>query len=84
MKKINYTIPEENGTMAAEPAAVAIVPASSRIATDRLSIPVGMPQSVDEALRDLEEGEKEFERNETFSHREVMQMVWDKIGSYAD
>lgn len=49
----------------------------------RFKIPAGLPQSVDEALADIEEGEQEFERKETFSHREVMQMIWDKIGSYA-
>jgi len=31
------------------------------------SIPVGMPQSTDEALADIEEGEREFERGETIS-----------------
>ena len=32
---------------------------------------------------DIDEGEKEVERGETFTHREVMQMIWDKIACYA-
>ena len=35
------------------------------------------------ALSDIEEGEREFERGDTFTHQEVMKMVWDKITSYA-
>lgn len=29
-----------------------------------------------------EEGEKEFERGEVISHREMMQMIWNKIDQY--
>ena len=36
------------------------------------------------AIADIEEGEKEFEQGKTFTHRQVMKMVWDKIGSYAN
>lgn len=46
-------------------------------------IPTGVPQSFSAAIDDIEEGEKEFNRGDTFTHQEVMQMVWDKIQSYA-
>ena len=64
-------IDKEEGTYASEPA----------VAND---IPTGMPQTVEEALADLEEGEREFLRGETFSHREVMKMIWDKIATEKD
>ncbi|MBO6144084.1 MAG: hypothetical protein J6O54_02330 [Prevotella sp.] len=41
-------------------------------------------KDVEEALADLEEGEREFLRGETFSHREVMKMIWDKIATEKD
>ena len=83
-------IDEEDGScmIASEPiaalselAAAALPTASER--EQNPHIPKGMPQSVDKALSDIDEGEKEFERGETFTHREVMQMIWDKIACYA-
>ena len=47
------------------------------------NIPIGVPKTVEEALADIEEGEREFECGETYTHKEVMQMVWDKIDGYA-
>lgn len=47
------------------------------------TLPQGVPQSFSEAIADIDEGEREFERGETYTHREVMQMLWDKIDSYA-
>ena len=44
-----------------------------------ISIPEGVPQTVEMAIADIEAGEREFERGETFTHKEVMQKVWDKI-----
>ena len=46
-------------------------------------MPAGLPHNVKEALADIEEGEHEFERGETYSHKEVMKMVWSQIDSYA-
>lgn len=46
-------------------------------------MPTGLPHNVKEALADIEEGEHEFERGETYSHKEVMKMVWSQIESYA-
>lgn len=46
-------------------------------------IPDGVPHSFEEAIKDIEEGEKEFERGEVFTHQEMMQMIWDKIDNYA-
>ena len=56
------------------------MPSSDRMQPD---IPIGVPQNIDMALSDIEEGEREFERGDTFTHQEVMKMVWDKITSYA-
>ena len=48
----------------------------------RFRVPVGQPRSIDEALADIEEGEREFQRGDTFSHKKVMQMIWSKIDGY--
>ena len=83
MKKEKYsTCEEEQSTIAAEPI-VAVMSDTSSFHQDKYVIPVGMPQTVEEALHDIDEGEREFQNGETFTHREVMQMVWDKIGCYA-
>ena len=82
---------EEDGSCmtASEPVAalsepaVAVMPHTPETMHNRFAIPKGMPQSVEEALSDIDEGEKEFEQGETFTHREVMQMIWDKIACYA-
>ena len=58
---------------------IGTVAATSSLNTQQPVIPVGVPQNVEMALRDIEEGEKEFERGDTFTHQEVMKMVWDKI-----
>ena len=79
-------IDEEDGScmIASEPVAAWSEPAAAVLPTaSEREIPKGVPQSVDEALSDIDEGEKEFERGETFTHREVMQMIWDKIACYA-
>jgi hypothetical protein len=82
MEKDSYPIIEEHDSlMAAESVATTMPDAVPQHHCD--FIPTGMPQTVEEALSDIDEGEREFERGETFSHREVMQMVWDKIGCYA-
>ncbi len=47
------------------------------------SMPEGVPHSFDEVIKEIEEGEKEFERGEVFTHQEMMQMIWDKIENYA-
>ncbi len=68
--------------MAAEPLATPVAdyaPRNSRTA----SIPKGLPQSVEEALADINEGELEFQRGETISHRQAMQMIWNRIETYA-
>jgi predicted transcriptional regulator len=69
--------------MVSEPTAAAYSASPSYICGNDYQITSGVPQSVNEALADIEEGEREFERMETFSHREVMQMVWGKIDNYA-
>lgn len=46
-------------------------------------LPDGVPHSFEEAIKDIEEGEKEFDRGEVFTHQEMMQMIWDKIENYA-
>lgn len=46
-------------------------------------MPDVVPHTLEEALKDIEEGEKEFERGETYTHQEMMQMIWDKIDDYA-
>ena len=73
---------DEAGVVA-EPVTSAALTEVSQVSTERFSIPSGVPQSVEEALADIDEGEREFERHETFSHREVMQMIWGKIDNYA-
>jgi len=78
----SYLLTDDEGMLASEPAVAAVSNIQSAHA-ETSYIPTGMPQSVDEALADIAEGEREFERNETFSHREVMQMIWTKIDSYA-
>ena len=60
----------------------ALVDRNVSVNADDAHVPIGMPQSVAEALADLEEGEREFEHKETFSHVAVMQMIWDKIGGH--
>lgn len=64
-----------------EPSAVAV--SSERQVSPNGFIPVGLPHDVEKALADIEEGEREFERGETYSHKEVMEMVWSQIDSYA-
>ena len=46
--------------------------------------PSDVPHTLDMAMADIEEGEKQFENGETYTHEEVMGMVWDKIAQYAD
>ena len=83
MEQTNEIIRNENdGTMVAEPVVALKAENDTYATSERYSIPLGMPQTVEEALTALEEGEREFERRETFSHREVMQMVWSKIDNY--
>ena len=47
-------------------------------------MPEGIPHTVEQALAEIDEGEKEFEENRVFSHEQVMQTVWAKIYNYAD
>jgi hypothetical protein len=83
-RKPYQNIEEEDGScMTASEPAVAVMSDVAPIKQNSFTIPEGMPQSVDEALSDIDEGEKEFERGETFTHREVMQMIWNKIACYA-
>ena len=67
---------------AAEPFAVGCIAPST---VERTIVPITKEvlQSVTEALKEIDEGEREFEHGETFSHREIMQMVWGKIEAYA-
>lgn len=81
--KETYPILEDDQMMTAAEAIAATSSNTSSLQQDRVAITAGVPQTLEEALSDIEEGEREFERGETFSHREVMQMVWDKIGRYA-
>jgi len=82
--KIDDSFMNDNaGVIAAEPAATAVLTEVPQVSTERFGIPSGVPQSVEEAFADIDEGEREFERHETFSHREVMQMIWGKIDNYA-
>ncbi len=83
MMKETYPILEDDQMMTAAEAIAATSSNTSSLQQDRVAITAGVPQTLEEALSDIEEGEREFERGETFSHREVMQMVWDKIGCYA-
>ena len=78
-------IDEEDGScmIASEPVAALSEPTAVMSTALERELPKGVPQSVVEALSDIDEGEKEFERGETFTHREVMQMIWDKIACYA-
>lgn len=36
------------------------------------TLPQGVPHSFSEAIADIDEGEREFERGETYTHREVI------------
>ena len=72
---------EDGGLSAAEP--VGILASGTLYRASKPVLPDGLPQTVEAALADIEEGEREFERGETFTHKEVMQMVWDKINCYA-
>ena len=83
MKRDNSFTNDNVGLIAAEPVTSAALNEVSQVSTERFCIPSGVPQSVEEALADIDEGEREFERHETFSHREVMQMIWGKIDNYA-
>ena len=83
MAKDNQLITGENDSMMASEPVLVSANNVSRVHKEPFFIPAGMPQSTDEALADIEEGEREFERGETISHREVMKMIWDKIGNYA-
>ena len=47
-------------------------------------MPEGVPHTIEQALAEIDEGEKEFEENIVFSHEQVMQTVWAKIYNYAD
>ena len=47
------------------------------------AMPAGVPHSVEAAMADIDEGERQFVQGKTFTHKEVMQMVWDKINCYA-
>ncbi len=79
------TIEEEDGygcMTAAEPVAGLEQTAYSKPQRHH-NVPVGVPSTAEIAIAEIEEGEKQFERGETFSHREVMQMVWTKINNYA-
>ena len=82
MKRDDSFRNDEAGVVA-EPVTSAALTEVSQVSTERFSIPSGVPQSVEEALADIDEGEREFERHETFTHREVMQMIWGKIDNYA-
>ena len=46
-------------------------------------LPDEVPHSYEEAIKDIEEGENEFERGEVFTHQEMMQMIREKIDNYA-
>lgn len=81
--KETYPILEDDQMMTAAEAIAATSSNTSSLQQDRVAMTAGVPQTLEEALTDIEEGEREFERGETFPHREVMQMVWDKIGCYA-
>ena len=73
---------ESGGLLAAEPVgAVAMTHVAIKRHVDPLAD--GVPHTVEAALAAIEEGEREFERGKTFSHRAVMQMIWDKINAYA-
>lgn len=73
---------EESGLMVEE-SAVAVAPAPVAMEICHDFIADSVPHTLEDAIADLEEGEREFERGETFSHKEVMQMIWDKIHAYA-
>ena len=79
MKEYKQT---EQAAMVSEPIAASLTTSEETVA-EKVNVTKGLPQSVDDALADIDEGEREFERKETFSHHEVMQMVWNKIICYA-
>ena len=81
-KRIEIIDEEEQQWTACEPI-ISMTNAIPRQNRQTFSLPEGVPQTLEMAIADIETGEREFERGETFSHKEVMQMVWDKINSYA-
>lgn len=84
MERNSRIIQEESiCDMASEPTVTTYTCSSTHVYSEDYHITPGVPQTVNEALADIEEGEREFERMETFSHREVMQMIWGKIDNYA-
>ncbi|MBO5626287.1 MAG: hypothetical protein J5953_10920 [Prevotella sp.] len=72
---------EQSEGIMSEPAVSAA--SLERQSSSKSILPVGLPRNVKEALADIEEGEREFEHGETYSHKEVMKMVWSQIDSYA-
>ncbi len=70
------------GIVAGEPAVASsyVIPS---VADPTSDIADGLPKNEEEALSAIEEGEREFERGEVFSHKDVMQMIWQRIESYA-
>ena len=91
MKKNNYPKYDEkhSGMMAADPivgTAYAIPQRTKSISQKTRSIyqlPESVPHTAEDAIADIEAGELEFVRGKTFSHKKVMQMIWEKIDGYA-
>jgi hypothetical protein len=82
MEEEKDSVYKKEADVAAEPAMTIEYGVTNTI-EHGVHIPSGVPKSTREALLDIEEGEREFQRGETFTHKEVMQMIWDKIGKYA-
>lgn len=81
-KEKKYQLIETEPEMVAEPTGVAVATPGKVVPSDH-SIPAGVPHTIEKALAEIEEGERQFEHDEVYSHKEVMQMVWGKIGGYA-
>ena len=82
MEEKKYPTSEEENMVASDPIGQS-VSTYRPIHEEADTIPYGIPHTYQEALKDLEEGELEFERGETVSHSEVMKAVWNKIEHYA-
>lgn len=86
MKDNSYPIPEEDGNgIVKEPAAAVTyqeIPIGMAYSDDY--VPVSGPKTIEEAITDIEQSERDFAEGNTLSWHEVRQAIEDRIKSYAN